>query len=406
MFLLDNAIRRYDWGSRLAIPSLLGIPASDEPAAEMWMGAHPADPSRWAGHPEAPALDAMIAADPTGMLGDSVAARFGTRLPFLMKLLAAERSLSIQVHPTMAQARAGFADEQARGVAPGAAERNYVDDNHKPELMCALSELEALCGFRAVEESLEFLDELIVYGAEPMQPYRDLLAGDEGLRATVTTILSLPQPARTLVVDGVSRACLSVARQGGRFSAAARALSLVAEDFPGDVGLALGIFLNYVRLRPGEAIFLGAGNVHAYLRGFGVEILANSDNVLRCGLTHKHIDVAELLRVADFRPLPNPRATVREYNAGHWVYPVPVPDFELSRLRPKLANPEHRVELAGQGPHVVACVEGQVGLLEASGDTITLNRGASAFVRAGQDPVSVTGDGVAFVAGTGEPAET
>jgi mannose-6-phosphate isomerase len=364
MFLLDNAIRRYDWGSRLAIPSLLGIPASDEPAAEMWMGAHPADPSRWAGHPDAPALDAMIAADPKRMLGESVAARFGARLPFLLKLLAAEHSLSIQVHPTMAQARAGFADEQARGVAPGAAERNYVDDNHKPELMCALSELEALCGFRPVEESLIFLDELIAHGAEPMQPYR------------------------------------------GRFSAAARALSLVAEDFPGDVGLALGIFLNYVRLRPGEAIFLGAGNVHAYLRGFGVEILANSDNVLRCGLTHKHIDVAELLRIADFTPLVHPRATVREYNAGHWVYAVPVPDFELSRLRPKLANPEHRVELAGQGPHVVACVEGQIGLLEASGDTITLNRGASAFVGAGRGPVAVTGDGVAFVAGTGESAKT
>ncbi|HJQ44159.1 MAG TPA: mannose-6-phosphate isomerase, class I, partial [Jatrophihabitantaceae bacterium] len=259
---IEGVARHYAWGSPTAIPQLLGLEADGTPVAELWFGAHPGDPSPV---PDlGTTLDDVIASDPVQLLGSDVARRFGNRMPFLVKVLAADVALSIQVHPTIEQAREGFSSEEARGIPRDAPERNYRDDNHKPELLCALTPFEALCGFRPVAQTLEVLDALDI--AE-LRPLRDLLAGPDGLRAAFTALLQHPEP--TSLVAAVSDRAL--ASDDDRL----RAQRLLTDDFPGDIGIVLSLLLNHVRLEPGDAIFLRAGNVHSYLRGTGIEIMAN-----------------------------------------------------------------------------------------------------------------------------------
>lgn len=294
---LDGALRDYAWGSTTVLQHLLGRPVDGTPLAELWFGAHPDDPAHCPEH--ATTLDALIAADPVGMLGAGTVEAFGPHLPFLAKILAAGSPLSIQVHPTRAQARAGFAAEEARGVPRDAPHRSYRDANHKPELLCALTEFDALCGFRPVADTLRLLAAL---GVPELDDVAETLAM-HGIRAAFTQVLTLAEPAPLVgaVVAGATDL-------DDEWAHARRAVELAAQHFPHDVGVVLTLLLNAVRLQPGEAIFLGAGTVHAYLRGAGVEVMANSDNVLRCGLTPKHVDVAELLRVTDFGELAEPRA--------------------------------------------------------------------------------------------------
>ncbi len=390
---LQNAIRDYAWGSVRAIPDLLGVEPTGRPAAELWMGAHPDEPSRWAEHPDRPALDALIAADPRHWLGERCLAAFGPRLPFLMKVLAADRALSIQVHPSQAQAEAGFAAEERAGLPRGSAGRNYTDPHHKPELAYALTDFEAFCGFRPVPATLDLLAALAV---PELAGYLPMLAGPDGLRATFAALLGLAGQPRDRLVAATVAGCRRLAEQPGPWAAAARASVLAAEDFPGDIGAVLALLLNHVRLAPGEAIYLGAGNVHAYLRGMCIEILANSDNVLRCGLTAKHIDVAELLRVADFSSLAEPRWQPARTANGRQVFEVPVPDFRLSVLElsdtPVPLEPADgpRLLLSGPGPVTVRC----------GARPRTLRRWESVFIAPGEPACTVSGTGRAFVAGT------
>jgi mannose-6-phosphate isomerase len=394
---LRNAVRDYAWGSVTAIPELLGIEPSGAPAAELWMGAHPDEPSRWADDPAEPGLDALIEGWPEEILGASSVSRFGPRLPFLLKVLAADKCLSMQVHPNAEQARAGYLDEEQRGIPRTAAQRNYSDAFAKPELLCALTEVEALCGFRPVAGTVQLFDALIGLGVSQLRPYRDLLAAEDGIRATFTTMLTLPEAARLSLVDCVIDGCRSLAALAEQpWSGAAGASVLAAEDFPGDIGAVLALLLNHVRLRPGQAIFLGAGNVHAYLRGMGVEILANSDNVLRCGLTPKHVDVPELLRIADFTPLAEPLWDARVRDERQAVFEVPVPDFRLTIVQPTGAE----VEVAGRGPTIVLTTAGSL-TVQVAGSVVQLERGESAFVRAGASEVRIVGSGQAFVASEG-----
>jgi mannose-6-phosphate isomerase len=395
---LRNAVRDYAWGSVTAIPELLGIEPTGAPAAELWMGAHPDEPSRWADDPAEPGLDALIDAWPQEILGAGSVSRFGPRLPFLLKVLAAEKCLSMQVHPNAEQARAGYLDEEQRGIPRTAAQRNYSDAFAKPELLYALTEVDALCGFRPVAGTVQLFDALIGLGVSRLSPYRDLLAAEEGIRATFTTMLTLPEAARLSLIDSVIAGCRSLVAADAeqQWSDAAGASVLAAEDFPGDIGAVLALLLNHVRLRPGQAIFLGAGNVHAYLRGMGVEILANSDNVLRCGLTPKHVDVPELLRIADFSPLAEPLWEPRVSDEPRVVFDVPVPDFRLTVVQPSGAE----IEVAGHGPMIVLNTAGSL-TVQAAGAAVQLERGESAFVRAGASEVRVLGSGQAFVASEG-----
>ncbi|MDO0927420.1 mannose-6-phosphate isomerase, class I [Streptomyces sp. TG1A-8] len=374
---LDNTIRPYAWGSTTAIPRLLGVEPTGEPQAEMWMGAHPGAPSRTARG----TLDEVIDAAPERELGAGTVEKFGPRLPFLLKILAAGAPLSLQVHPDLKQAREGYAEEERRGTPVDAPHRNYKDANHKPELICALTGFDGLCGFRDPVRAAGLLDGL---GVAPLKPYADLLRAhpaDAALREVLTAVLGAdPQD----MAGTVAEAAAACARLGGDYAPYAA----IAHHHPGDPGVIAAMLLNHVRLQPGEALFLGAGVPHAYLSGLGVEIMANSDNVLRCGLTPKHVDVPELLRVVRFEP--GDPGVLRPVAApdGEEVYETPIDEFRLSRH----VLPEGGAvrDLTLGTPQILLCTAGTV----RAGDH-ELGPGRSVFVPAGER-AEVSGRGTVF----------
>ncbi|MDF3301549.1 mannose-6-phosphate isomerase, class I [Streptomyces tropicalis] len=374
---LDNTVRPYAWGSPSAIPHLLGVEPSGEPQAEMWMGAHPGAPSRTARG----ALVDVLAAGPERELGPAAVARFGPRLPFLLKILAAGAPLSLQVHPDLEQARTGHADEEERGIPSDAPHRNYKDANHKPELICALTEFDGLCGFRDPLRTAALLDRI---GVDSLTPYADLLRArpeEAALRETLTAILGADRDDMARTVAETAAAC---ARLGGDLAPYAD----IARHYPGDPGVLAAMLLNHVRLQPGEALFLGAGIPHAYLSGLGVEIMANSDNVLRCGLTPKHVDVPELLRVVRFRA--GDPGVLRPEAApdGEEVYATPIDEFRLSRyVLPEGAGPH---DLTRDTAQILLCTAGSVRAGEHD-----LTPGTSVFVPAGEK-AEVSGPGTLF----------
>jgi mannose-6-phosphate isomerase len=381
--LLDNPVRPYAWGSATEIPRLLGVEPTGRPQAELWMGAHPAAPSRLR---SGGSLLNRIEADPDGQLSAPVVRRFGPRLPFLMKIIAAERPLSLQAHPNRAQARAGFADEQQRGVPLDSPERSYVDPNHKPELVRALTPFEALCGFRAIPATLDLLARL---NTPVLGKYVDALRArpdSDGLREVVTGLLTVPADRRRRLVDAVVAACAA-----GTEPEFATAVEL-GTAYPGDPGVVIALLLNRIRLEPGEALFLAAGNLHCYLRGTAVEVMANSDNVLRGGFTAKHVDVPELLRIMDVSDGPAPVLAPVAHGA-RLVYRPAVPDFRLESYELGAAVP-----VPGDGPRIVLTVAGEA-VLRAGASTLTLPRGASAWVPAGL-PTTAAGHGTLLVATT------
>jgi mannose-6-phosphate isomerase len=381
MWQLRSTVRHYDWGSRTVIPELLGEPSpADKPYAELWMGAHPDEPSVLA---DGTALDKAIATEPDLFLGAAVRERFGDRLPFLMKVLAAEAPLSLQAHPTAAQARAGFDAEEAAGIPRNDPARTFRDPHHKPELLVALTEFEALCGFRPVEESLHCLAKLQV---PELKPTIAALARG-GLRAVILQLLALSEERVTALVATVAAtAARFVAAGDPEFINTYRWAAHLAQTHPGDPGVVISLMCNHLKLSPHEAVFLPAGNLHAYLSGAGVEVMSSSDNVIRGGLTTKHVDLAALIEVLDFR---DGRVPVIEPvpGCGGFRYPVPVEDFALTRL-PLGEEPAIVTTL---GPQVLLCTDGPVVL--TSGDSeLRLEKGESAFVPAGV-PLGAAGPG-------------
>jgi mannose-6-phosphate isomerase len=386
---LTNTVRPYSWGSLTAIPALLGTPPTGEPQAELWMGAHPGAPSTLDRGDGPRPLDAVIAADPEGELGAPVVQRFGPALPFLLKLLAAGEPLSVQVHPDLDQARAGFAAEEARGVPLGAPERNYKDANHKPELICALDDFTGLCGFRAPADTALLLESLAVPALTPLVDILRSKPEPEALREALTTVLTdAPGTVADTVLattEALERAAADPARLGlpTALASSLSSYAAVGRTFPGDPGVIAALLLNFVRLKPGEALYLGAGVPHAYLSGLGVEILANSDNVVRCGLTPKHVDVPELLRIVDFRsadpgvlhPVPVPGSDGEEF------YSTPTDEFRLSRYTLGGTAPGSR-RIPGAAPQILLCTEGTAVLTDADDSSVTLRRGESAYVSA------------------------
>ncbi|MFD5747953.1 mannose-6-phosphate isomerase, class I [Streptomyces sp. NPDC127033] len=380
---LSNTVRPYAWGSTTAIPELLGTPPTGEPQAEMWLGAHPGAPSRLDrgdGAGEV-ALSDVIAADPEAELGAATTRKFGPRLPFLLKLLAAGSPLSLQVHPDLAQAKEGYADEERRGVPIDAPHRNYKDASHKPELICALTPFEGLCGFRAPEDAAELLAGL---GVDALEPYVDLLRAhpeEAALREVLTAVLGAdPQEMAATVTEAAAAAD----RLGGAYAPYAS----IARHYPGDPGVIAAMLLNHVQLQPGEALFLGAGVPHAYLDGLGVEIMANSDNVLRCGLTPKHVDVPELLRVVRFEAT-EPAVLRPEASAsGEELYDTPIDEFRLSRFT--LAPGAAPRDLTAATPQILLCTAGT----PTAGD-LGLTPGGAVFVPAGEK-TELSGTGTVF----------
>jgi mannose-6-phosphate isomerase len=384
MWQLSNGVRFYPWGSRTVIPDLLGEPVpADRPYAELWVGAHPDEPSVLSdGRP----LDEAIEQHPDALLSAAVCERFGPRLPFLMKVLAAEQPLSLQAHPTTEQARAGFAAEEAAGVPHDDVTRTFKDPFHKPELLLALTTFEALCGFRPVEESLHCLAKLQV---PVLKPTIAALARG-GLRAAIPQLLALSGKRRTELVEAVAEAAgRFVAAHDPEFINTYRWAATLAQTYPGDPGVVISLMCNHLKLAPGEAVFLPAGNLHAYLSGAGIEVMASSDNVLRGGLTHKHVDLAALIEVLDFTdgrvPILHP-----VHGPGGLRYPVPVEDFDLTRCQLDGLSGS----LTTRGPQVLLCTEGTAVLTSADGELV-LEKGSSAFVPAGA-PLAVRGPAVLY----------
>ncbi|MFE8942342.1 mannose-6-phosphate isomerase, class I [Streptomyces sp. NPDC007872] len=374
---LVNTVRPYAWGSTTAIPELLGTAPTGEPQAEMWMGAHPGAPSRTERGP----LNELIAADPVRELGERTVERFGPHLPFLFKVLAAGAPLSLQVHPDLDQARSGFAAEEAAGIPVDAPHRTYKDANHKPELICALTPFEGFCGFRAPADAADLIAAL---GVDSLKPYVDLLHAhpeEAALREVLTALLTADpeETART-----VAEATAAADRLGGAHAPYAR----LAHHYPSDPGVVAAMLLHHVRLQPGEALYLGAGVPHAYLDGLGVEIMANSDNVLRCGLTPKHVDVPELLRIVRFDPADPAILRPEASPSGEEVYETPTDEFRLSRfVRAEGAAPN---DLTAPTPQILLAVAGR-----PTAGELALAPGESVFVPAGER-IQLTGAGTVF----------
>ncbi|MEH1097737.1 mannose-6-phosphate isomerase, class I [Micromonospora sp. CPCC 205561] len=385
MELLHGSIRDYAWGSRSAIAELQGRPVpSDGPEAELWLGAHPGGPALVDRDGDRVSLTDLLLAEPDHWLGERLVGRFGTRLPFMLKVLAADAPLSLQAHPDAEQARAGHAADADRPDG----QRNYVDPYHKPELLVALSPMEALCGFRDPAASAATLASFGVPGLEPV--LTALRGGPAGLRDAVRLLLTWPAGERDALVAAVASA--PVAGPDGEL---ARGL---AAAYPGDPGVLVAMLLNRVRLAPGEAIWMPAGNLHAYLRGTGVEIMAASDNVLRGGLTPKRVDVDELLRVLRFEVLREPVVPPLEVAPGLVTWPVPVDDFALHRVTVGARRPEVTVPVPG--PRVVLCGAGEVRVDDGAG-TVTLGPGRAAVGTAAGGPLRLAGAGEAYVASCG-----
>ncbi|MGO3795496.1 MAG: mannose-6-phosphate isomerase, class I [Pauljensenia sp.] len=383
MLTLTGAVQNYDWGSPTTIPDFLGLPRDGKPWAEVWYGAHPSHPAlagiASAASPGLP-LDSVIATDPTGWLGWSTVERFGPALPFLVKLLATRRALSIQVHPSLEKAREGYRLEQESHVDD--AHRNYSDPNHKPEVIVALSPLRALAGFRHAQDIRS--DLALVAGLEDVCRTLEDQPGDRGIQAAFTELQHLPVAGVTAALDALRSApatpSLDLARD-------------LTDQFPGDRGALVSVFLNHVTVAPGHALSTGAGIVHAYLDGFGLEVMSSSDNVLRAGLTSKRVDVGEFTANADFRP---GWAPVRPLESS-WPTPgvclqqlaTTVPDFSLEVVEVREPG---AVDVGGDGRvTLLVALEGAVVLSDASGRT-ALVPGGAVLARA-EDAVRVEGTG-------------
>jgi len=360
---ITNTPRDYAWGSTTAIAGLLGTAPSGGPQAELWLGTHPGSPS--------------LVSDGSGTLLDQVGP-----LPFLLKVLAAAHPLSLQAHPTIEQAQAGFARENALGIPVDAANRNYRDELHKPELIFALTDdFRALCGFRPVSASRASLERLLQ--ASPGD------AALSGLLARLTTDDAIRPTFEWLVSRGEGVAELVAAVVAGASRVDSPHFTLVAElaaEYPGDPGIVVSLLLNLVSLRRGQVLYLPAGNIHAYVEGLGIELMAASDNVLRGGLTPKHVDVPELLSVLDFTPVPVPYLAGIAQSPGLTVFRPPVPDFELLHVTGSTTLPLRAAAIA-------LCTEGSFTL-----GSFTLARGESVYITADEAPVQVAGEGELFVA--------
>ncbi|KMV21089.1 mannose-6-phosphate isomerase, class I [Mycobacterium heckeshornense] len=391
MELLRGAIRTYAWGSRTAIAEFTGRPVpAAHPEAELWLGAHPGDPA-WleTDDGEISLLDALIA-DPEGQLGSSARTRFGDVLPFLVKVLAADEPLSLQAHPSAEQAIEGYLREERLGIPVSSPIRNYRDNRHKPELLVALQPFEVLAGFRPAGRTVELLRALAV---SDLDPYIELLndqSDADGLRALFTTWITAPQPDIDVLIPAVLEGAIHYVTSGAtEFAAEAKTVLELGEQYPGDAGVLAALLLNRISLAPGEAIFLPAGNLHTYLRGVAVEVMANSDNVLRGGLTPKHVDVPELLRVLDFTPTTEAQLRPPVHRDGlELIYDTPAAEFAVSVLTLADEHLGHEVDAPSRhdGPQILLCTEGATAI-HGKSRALTLNRGMAAWVAADDGPI-------------------
>ena len=385
LLVLENPIQNYAWGSHTAIAELLGRPTpSERPEAELWIGAHPKAPSRIAEPAGLGTLDAAIQDDPVGLLGADVCDRFGNELPFLFKVLAAAEPLSIQAHPNQEQARGGWNRENAEGIPLDAPRRNYRDPNHKPELVCALTPFVALKGFRPLDETVRALEPL----ARPeLQQALGRVARERSapaLRALFARLMTLEPEERAPILKRAT------AEAGRRSSDPAwRWVKRLLQKYPQDLGALAPLYLNLVTLEPGEALFLAAGELHAYLEGTALEIMANSDNVLRGGLTPKHVDVQELLATLVFEAQAAAVLKPEAPAPGETSFVTPAREFELGFVE---LTPGRSFLAAGGRLEILLQLSGST-RLKADGRETALERGRTVLVPAATPAYELEGSG-------------
>ena len=376
LFKITNRARDYAWGSTTLIPDYFGIAATGRPMAEIWFGTHEGSPARLV--------------DDNQSLTEALG---GKQLPFLLKILAAETPLSIQAHPNSAQAAEGFARENAAGIGFQATDRNYKDDRHKPEMIVALTEFEALCGFKTEKQIRNLLESMldptdVSEGLKSLvSHWLEIFASEDGLQNLFVDITN-----RRGNLDGVTAELTQQANLSAQFELAAR-LNIL---YPGDPGVILALLMNHVWLEPGEALFLPAGNIHAYLSGLGIEIMASSDNVLRGGLTPKHVDVAELQKVLTFAGGPVDLVKTKELSRGLFEYVAPVDDFILYRA--ELSGDVVMADLNIPGASIVLCTAGEIAVSNSIEERVVLQRGEAAFIGDDAKKFSLAGSGTAFLA--------
>jgi len=387
LFKLNNVIQNYAWGSKESISQLFGIDNSEhQPQAEIWMGAHPSGCSKIA--ETGMLLSDVLAQDSKGMFGDYTAARFG-ELPYLFKVLAAETPLSIQVHPSKSKAELGFARENEQGIALDAPNRNYKDPNHKPELVYALTFYKAMNGFRPIEQIIALFREANI--AELSAEVEALSANpnSEGLKVFFCAIMSLEGVRKQSALEQLYAAHSRPAK-----TAMCREALQYSQDFnehyPDDIGLFSPLMLNTIELAPGEAMFLHAETPHAYVKGTGLEIMANSDNVLRAGLTPKYIDVPELIDNTKFTPIePTSIKMMPVLKEGKLSYPIPVDDFGFDIL----SASDDMKSIYLRSAEILFCVEGEA-YIQSNGEQVKLTPGESVFVSNNSSVYQYQGNGI------------
>lgn len=379
---LINSVQNYAWGSKTALTELYGLANPQQlPMAELWMGAHPKSSSKIEdASGQVVSLRDVIDGNQSALLGDAVAKRFG-ELPFLFKVLCAAQPLSIQVHPNKRNSEIGFAKENAAGIPMDAAERNYKDPNHKPELVFALTPFLAMNAFREFSEIVSLLQP--VAGAHTAIAHFLEQPNAERLSQLFAALLSMQGEEKSRAL-AILKAALET-QQGEPW----QTIRLIAEFYPDDSGLFSPLLLNVVKLNPGEAMFLFAETPHAYLQGVALEVMANSDNVLRAGLTPKYIDIPELVANVKFEAKPaNQLLTTPVKHGAELDFPIPVDDFAFSLH--DLSVQETAIDQ--QSAAILFCVEGEA-ILRKGEQRLVLKPGESAFISAEESPVSVSGVG-------------
>ena len=393
IYRLVNVVQSYAWGSRTAIADLLGQPSpTPNPQAELWMGTHPKGPSMVVADDDHVPLQQLIDRQPTSILGQDVVARYGSALPYLFKVLAAARPLSIQAHPSKTQAVAGFLRENRERKALDAANRNYRDDNHKPELICALTPFWGLNGFRAVAEAAALL--------APICPrlLKDAVANlktmrERGLSHFFKAMMTLPNDKRR----AVTREILDKAQPLANRSPVYRWLCDLARDYPDDLGILSPALLNLIRLEPGQAMFLPSGQLHAYLDGVGIELMANSDNVLRGGLTAKHVDVPELLKVVQFKESSVILADAKPVRPAECTFECPAAEFQLSLIQTTQDQPY--TSEVDRSVEMLLCTAGNGQFENAdTGEPLVIRQGDSFLVPAGVTSYTIVGKATLYKA--------
>ncbi|MFM5016328.1 mannose-6-phosphate isomerase, class I [Aeromonas veronii] len=380
--LMQNPIQGYDWGSHDSLTTLFGIANPEgKPQAELWMGAHSNGCSDVVVAGQTQKLSTLIECAPAAVLGEATLARFGS-LPFLFKVLCAEKALSIQVHPSKAQAEAGFAKEEAAGIDAKAANRNYKDPNHKPELVFALTPYQAMNGFRAIPAILTLFERVNLAAIADLTAALAASQNEAGLQHFFHQLLVLEGARKEEALAGL----LAFASEHQDEETFALITSLAAQ-YPGDVGLFSPLLLNVVTLKPGQAMFLDACTPHAYVRGTGLEIMANSDNVLRAGLTPKYIDVTELLDCTRCLAKPDDQILLAPHVEGMVQhFEVPVPDFTFS------VYPAGEHQLTTTSAEILFAIDATV-ILKRGDETLRLEKGQSAFIPAATGSYQLLAEG-------------